>query len=83
MKDGRSSEDAGAPNFWLLYGRDCRRLSFAARRMSWGKNSFLSVPSSTRIQRLRPLLPVNDAYIKVKRMVYLSDQGEIFAQHTR
>jgi len=48
--------------------------------MSWGKNSLVPIctkfiSTTTRIQRLRPLLPGNDAYIKVKRMVCLLDRS--------
>jgi hypothetical protein len=83
VKARKSSEDAGfsrIPNFCLLYGRDCRCLSFAPGRMSWRKNSLVPIctkfiSTTIRIQRLRPLLSGNDAYIKVKRMVCLLDRS--------
>ena len=58
----------------------CRCLSFAARRISWEKNSLVPIctkfiSTTTRIQRLRPLLSGNDAYIKVKRMACLLDRS--------
>ena len=48
--------------------------------MNWGKNSWVPIctkfiSTTTRIQRLRPLLSSNDAYIKVKRMVCLLDRS--------
>jgi hypothetical protein len=80
------------PNFWRLYGWDCRCRSFATRRTSWGKNSLvpISLPSSSpalaRIPPSRPLLSDDDLYIKVKRTVGLSDRSDfkldgIIAQH--
>ena len=46
-----------------------------------GKNSLVPIctkfiSTTTRIQRLRPLLSGNDAYMKVKRMVCLLDRSD-------
>jgi hypothetical protein len=47
VKERRSSVDTPLclrlPNFWWLYGWDCRCLSFATRRTSWGKNSLVPI----------------------------------------
>src|SRR5215472_12912045 len=50
-------------------------------RVDGGTRWFLSDPSLSparaRIQRLRPLLSDNDVYIKVERMVCLSDLSDV------
>jgi hypothetical protein len=43
-------------------------------RTRWFRSVPSPSPPQTRIQRLRPLLPDNDVYIKVRRMVSLSNR---------
>jgi hypothetical protein len=90
VKERKSSVDTPLslrfPNFcWWLYGWDRQYLSFATRRTSWGKNSLVSIGTKfisctgSNPTFTAPFCQTNDLYIKVKRMVYLSDRSDFKA----